>query len=76
MKTYHQRMREIREDHDLTQEQVAGILKISQRAYSSYETGNRKLPIDLLIVLATHYGVSADYMLGLTDNSAPYPRSQ
>ena len=67
------RLRDVREDRDLTQAEVASYLCVKQNTYSQYETGTRQLPIDLLIRLAQYYGVSTDYILELTDNPAPYP---
>ena len=67
------RIRDLREDRDLTQAEVASYLCVKQNTYSQYETGTRQLPIDLLIRLAQYYGVSTDYILELTDNPAPYP---
>ena len=68
---YYKRIRELREDHDLTQRQLAAILDITQPQYFRYEQGYRDIPTDLLIVLAKHYKTSTDYILGLTDNSLP-----
>ena len=62
------RLRDIREDRDLTQKDVAKYLIIKQNTYSQYETGHRQLPIDILIKLSEYYNVSTDYILGLTDN--------
>lgn len=67
------RLRDLREDRDLTQAEVASYLCVKQNTYSQYETGARQLPIDLLIRLTQYYGVSTDYILELTDNPAPYP---
>lgn len=67
------RLRELREDRDLTQKVISDFLCVKQNTYSQYETGARQLPIDLLICLAQYYGVSTDYILELTDNPAPYP---
>ena len=61
------RMRDLREDRDLKQEDVAKILNITRQQYQLYESGKRKLPIDLLIALCEFYNVSSDYMLGFTD---------
>lgn len=61
------RIRDLREDHDLTQEEVASYLHIKQNTYSQYETGQRQLPLDCLIALAKLYHTSTDYLLGLTD---------
>ena len=58
-------MRELREDHDLRQKEVAAYLKIDQRVYSRYETGKNAMPIDKAIQLCKLYNVSADYLLGL-----------
>ncbi len=66
------RIRDLREDHDYTQQDVASYLNIQQNTYSQYETGKRQLPISLLIRLALFYHTSADYILGLTDNPVPY----
>lgn len=61
------RLRDLREDGDLKQKQVADYLHIKQNTYSQYENGQRQLPIDVLIKLAKYYNVSTDYILGLTD---------
>ena len=62
------RLRDMREDNDLTQAQVAEVLGIDQRVYSNYETGKREIPTRFIVALAKFYGTSADYILGLTDN--------
>ena len=62
------RIRHLREDRDLTQVQIAQMLKMSQTGYSKYETGENDLPTDVLIRLADFYGVSVDYLLERTDN--------
>lgn len=62
------RIRELREDHDLLQRQVADRLHCSQQVYSNYELGQRDIPTDVLIQLAELYRVSIDYLLGQTDN--------
>jgi len=62
---YVRRIRDLREDHDLTQQQVADILGTSQTMYARYERGANELPIRHLITLCKLYGVSADYILGL-----------
>ncbi|MGN0997944.1 MAG: helix-turn-helix domain-containing protein [Faecousia sp.] len=64
----YQRIRNLREDHDLKQRQVAAYLNCSQRVYSNYELGQRDIPTDVLIRLALFYDVSVDYLLGLTAN--------
>ena len=68
------RLRDLREDHDLTQSALANLLHIKQNTYSQYESGQRQLPVDVLIQLSTIYQTSADYILGLTDIIKPYPR--
>ena len=62
------RIRDLREDRDLFQREVAEILNCSQRVYSNYELGQRDIPTDVLIRLADYYGVSIDYLLGQTNN--------
>lgn len=64
----YKRIRDLREDHDLTQKQLASILNCSQQVYSNYELGQRDIPTDILIKLSSFYGVSVDYMLELTKN--------
>ena len=68
------RIRELREDNDLTQKEIAEYLHIKQNTYSQYENGQRQLPIDCLIALAEQYHTSTDYILGLTDEKKPYQR--
>ena len=67
------RLRDLRQDHDLTQKEVAGLLEIDQRVYSTYETGKREMPLHHLVFLAEYYHTSTDYLLDLTDSPAPYP---
>ena len=62
------RLRDLREDRDLLQRQVAERLRCSQRVYSNYERGERDIPTDILIRLSEFYDVSVDYLLGLTNN--------
>ena len=64
----YKRIRDLREDRDLTQKQVSGALNCSQQVYSNYELGQRDIPTDILIKLSAFYNVSVDYILGLTDN--------
>lgn len=66
------RIKDLREDHDLTQQEVAAFLHIKQNTYSQYENGHRQLPIACLIALARFYKTSTDYILGLTDRKEPY----
>ena len=65
------RIRDLREDHDLTQKQMTEILNCSQQVYSNYELGQRDIPTDILIKLSRFYKVSTDYILGLSDNPNP-----
>ena len=65
----------LREDRDLSQHAVAELLHIRQNTYSQYETGRRQIPIALLIQLSEFYETSVDYLLGLTNETKPYPRS-
>ena len=60
------RIRDLREDNDLTQKEIAKVLGISQRYYSNLENGSRTLSADLLIALADYYGVSLDYLVNRT----------
>ena len=64
----YQRIRDLREDHDLTQKELAKELNCSQQVYSNYELGQRDIPTDILIKLSRFYGVSVDYILGISDN--------
>ncbi len=64
----YQKIRDLREDHDLKQREIAQYLNCSQRAYSNYELGQRDIPTDVLIKLSEYYNVSVDYLLGLTKN--------
>ena len=76
MKTYVERIRELREDHDLTQGAVAGYLGTTQQVYSRYEKGINEMPIRHILSLCKFYKVSADYILGLSDvpsSSPPFP---
>ena len=70
-----QRLKEIREDRDLLQKDVAKILNMTQVQYSRYETGIRLIPIDKLDILADFYGVSVDYLICRTDERKPYKKS-
>ena len=71
---YYRRLRDLREDHDLKQKEVAKLLDIDQRVYSNYETGKQTLPVRYLLQLADYYGTSTDYILGRTDNPVPYEK--
>lgn len=61
------RLKDLREDHDMYQKEVANLLGISQQYYSEYEKGKRTIPVQHLITLAKHYNTSIDYIVGLTD---------
>ena len=67
---YYPRLKDLREDNDLKQKEIAALLGIDQRVYSNYETGKREIPVHLLLKLAEYYHTSTDYILGLTDD--PY----
>ena len=66
------RIRDMREDHDLTQQQVADFLRCDQSLYSKYERGERDVPLNIMIKLARLYETSIDYLVGLTENKGPY----
>lgn len=70
------RLKEIRQDRDLQQVDIAKVLKTSQVQYSRYERGIRVMPVDKIAMLAKFYDVSIDYLLGLTDIRKPYPKSK
>ena len=65
---YYKRIRDLREDKDLVQKEVASYLGIDQRVYSNYEMGERDIPTEVLIKLSEFYNVSIDYLLGQTSN--------
>ena len=67
------RLRELREDRDLKQKDLADYLHIRQNTYSQYENGQRQVPVEVLIALAKYYRTSTDYLLGLTRERRPYP---
>lgn len=70
-----ERLKEIREDKDLLQKDVAKILNVSQQTYSRYETGEISIDKNSLIILADYYNTSVDYLLCRTDERKPYPKS-
>lgn len=72
----YQRIRNLREDHDYTQQYLANMLHISRSAYSAYENGANAIPIEVLIKLAHFYETSVDFLLEQTDSKNPYPRKQ
>lgn len=68
---YYPRLKDLRDDNDLTQQQIAEVLGIDQRVYSNYETGKRDIPTKFIVLLAEFYHTSTDYILGRTDNPLP-----
>lgn len=69
------RIKDLREDRDITQKEIADYLNIKQNTYSQYENGQRQIPIDSLVKLAYYYNTSLDYMLELTNEIKPYKRN-
>ena len=74
MDNYYPRLRDLREDHDFSQQYVADYLEMKQPQYNRYERGLRDVPTDILIRLAQLYKTSTDYILGLTDETMPYKK--
>ena len=72
---YYQRLKDLREDADKSQAEIARILEISQQHYSQYERGESELPMHLFIVLANYYNASLDYMTGRTNNKGGFASS-
>ena len=73
MNDYRKRIKDLREDHDYTQTQIAQKIGITQRKYSYIETGTQQLTADILIMLSDVYNVSTDYILCQTDFTSKYP---
>lgn len=71
---YNERIREIREDHSLTQQKIADLLSIGQRTYADYESGKTRIPVDSLLILAKYYNVSLDYITGASNVKTKYPK--
>lgn len=71
---YFRRLRDIREDSDLLQKDVAKVINVNQRTYSNYELGIRKIPIESLIELAKFYNVDMNYICGVSDELRPFPQ--
>ena len=67
------RIRDLREDHDLSQKEIADYLSCDQSLYSKYERGERDIPLSAVCKLADYYKTSVDYLVGRTDHPAPYP---
>ena len=72
----YRRIRDLREDRDLLQTDLARYLNCSQVCYSNYENGKRDIPTEVLVLLSRYYNTSVDYLLDLTDEKAPYPRKK
>jgi transcriptional regulator with XRE-family HTH domain len=72
----YERIRDMREDKDLTQAQMANYLSIHQTTYSDYEIGNLNIPVQVLIKISNLFGTSIDYLVNLTDEKKPYPRKK
>lgn len=72
--TYAERIRALREDCDMTQTDVAAVLKVGQRTYCDYELGKTRVPVDSLITLAKMYNVSMDYICGVSDEKRRFPK--
>lgn len=68
---YYKRIRDLREDHDKTQREIASHLNMPQPQYCRYETGKRDIPTEILIALADYYNTTTDYLLGRTDDPSP-----
>ena len=72
MNNYYPRLKDLREDHDFSQNDIANYLSMKQPQYSRYERGMRDIPTDILISLSKLYKTSTDYILGLTNKMEPY----
>lgn len=72
----YKRIRELREDKDLTQKQIGQLLHMSQTGYNQYEIGKNDIPTKVLIELAKFYNTSIDYILEITDETKPYKRKE
>lgn len=70
------KIRDLRQDQDMTQKQIAEYLQIHQTTYSDYELGNLNIPVGVLCQLADLFGTSVDYLVGRTDIMKPYPRKK
>ena len=71
--SYTDRIRQLREDSDKTQREIAQLLNVGQKTYSDYELGKTRLPVDSWIILAKLYNVSMDYICGISNIRSPYP---
>ena len=71
---YRQKFKNLRIDNDLTQQQIADLCGVSDATVGHWETGKRDMRIDCIVTLCKFYGISADYILGITDEEKPYPK--
>lgn len=71
-----ERIRMLREDHDIKQQEIAELLHIKQTTYSKYELGKVNIPLDAIMIIADYYETSEDYLLERTDVTEPYPKSR
>lgn len=69
------KIRDLREDRNIPQKDIAQYLNINQNTYSRYETNERMMPLEIISKLADYYGTSVDYLLGRTNEEKPYPKS-
>ena len=70
---YNERIRELREDHSLSQQKVADLLSVGQRTYADYESDKTRIPVERLLILAKFYNVSMDYISGASNIKSKYP---
>lgn len=73
--TYNKIIKEIREDHALTQQKVADLLNVGQRTYADYESGKTRIPVDSLLILAKYYDVSMDFITGASKIKNKFPKT-
>ena len=71
---YNQRIRNIREDRNLTQQMIADLLHVGQRTYADYESGKTRIPVDSILILAKYYDVSVDYITGASNIETKFPK--
>ena len=74
MKNYYERIRELREEQNKKQREIAALLQVGQRTYADYESGKTRIPVERIIILAAYYDVSLDYITGASDIRATYPK--
>jgi len=72
--THLERIRALREDRELTQQQIADLLGVGQKTYSDYELGRTRIPLESMVILASFYNVNMDYICGLSDAKHPFPK--